>query len=349
MKGEDKATHMKWAVLILLCLQNCLSSVVTRYSKSILKEVYVDYEVVMLAELIKLVVATMFMFTDKSTDTDSQGQGLRKFLWIIWNGKKMIVLTLSYAFCNVCILFALNRVDATVYLVLTQLKLFTTAAFSVAFLGTFVSAGRWRALMLLAIACILVTSPSFNYSSCGEDAASTSEAAIKQRSGSDMLLGVGATLAMVTMSGASAVYLEKVLKRDETKLTIWERNVQLAFYSVLVCMTLSFSSYANSTTAPFEGWSVVTLFIAILQAAGGLLVAATLKYADSIVKNFAVAGSIMLSSILGYIFLNGVLDLFVVLGCLCTIIALFNYTFDMTPAPPPPPQTETDNNSKSTV
>ena len=41
-----------------------------------------------------------------------------------------------------------------------------------------------------------------------------------------------------------------------------------------------------------------------LGALGGLLVAATLKYADSILKTLAAAGAILLSTILGFVFLD---------------------------------------------
>ena len=71
----------------------------------------------------------------------------------------------------------------------------------------------------------------------------------------------------------------------------------------------------------------------LLQACGGILVAATLKYADSVVKNFSVAGSITLSTIISYFFLDGTIDLFVIIGIVTTIIALFNYSFDTTPTP----------------
>ena len=43
----------------------------------------------------------------------------------------------------------------------------------------------------------------------------------------------------------------------------------------------------------------ITVMVAALGAAGGLLVAATLKYADSIMKTLAAAGAIILSTVLG--------------------------------------------------
>jgi hypothetical protein len=49
----------------------------------------------------------------------------------------------------------------------------------------------------------------------------------------------------------------------------------------------------------------VTLTVAIMGAAGGLLVAATLKYADAILKTLASAGAIVIATLLGHYFLSG--------------------------------------------
>jgi UDP-sugar transporter A1/2/3 len=48
-----------------------------------------------------------------------------------------------------------------------------------------------------------------------------------------------------------------------------------------------------------QGWTINAWIIAILGAAGGLLVAATLKYADAILKSLATSASIVLSTYLG--------------------------------------------------
>lgn len=75
----------------------------------------------------------------------------------------------------------------------------------------------------------------------------------------------------------------------------------------------------------------ITLLVAIFGATGGLLVAATLKYADSILKTLAAAGAIVLSTVLGHMFLGGPLDIIVGIGAMTTIIAIANYTLDTTP------------------
>lgn len=79
---------------------------------------------------------------------------------------------------------------------------------------------------------------------------------------------------------------------------------------------------------PFQGWSLVTLLMALFQAGGGLLVAATLKYADAVLKTLATSGSIVISAVLGYLLLGGTLDIFVGIGSVATILAIFNYTLD---------------------
>ena len=74
----------------------------------------------------------------------------------------MLLLVTGYIISNICAYVALQRIDAAVYTVLGQLKLFTTAMFSICFLGTHISGNKHRALVMLALGCILVTSPNFN-------------------------------------------------------------------------------------------------------------------------------------------------------------------------------------------
>ena len=63
-----------------------------------------------------------------------------------------------------------------------------------------------------------------------------------------------------------------------------------------------------------------------MQAFGGLVVALTVKYADSILKGFATSISIILSSALSYLLLNDLQPggLFI-LGTILVILATFMY------------------------
>lgn len=92
-------------------------------------------------------------------------------------------------------------------------------------------------------------------------------------------------------------------------------------------------TYDIMTTEHYKigNWSFVTFSVSALGALGGLLVAATLKYADSILKTLAAAGAIVLSTVLGYILLDGPFTIITCIGALSTILSICNFTMDTTP------------------
>jgi UDP-sugar transporter A1/2/3 len=61
---------------------------------------------------------------------------------------------------NILSFIAFAGIGAGEFTVCAQLKVLTTAGFSVLVLGTTLSAVKWRALALLVLGCILVASPS---------------------------------------------------------------------------------------------------------------------------------------------------------------------------------------------
>jgi len=64
-----------------------------------------------------------------------------------------------------------------------------------------------------------------------------------------------------------------------------------------------------------------------MQAAGGLVVAAVMKYADNILKGFATSVSIVLSSIISYFFLADFHpSLLFLIGAFLVLVATFMYS-----------------------
>lgn len=207
-----------------------------------------------------------------------------------------------------------------------QLKILTTAGSSVLILHTKLSATKWRALGLLVLGCILVISPSLELQQ--KSSAGVSQFTV-------FVFGYGAVFLEVLLSGFASIYFEKVVKSTTEVVTIWERNLQLSFYSIIiyVCMISYDCNRVEEPTTLGEGWSGLTVLVAILGAFGGLLVAATLKYADSILKTLATAGAIVVSTVLGHLLLESPLNYVMALGAGCVIFAICNYTLDATPPP----------------
>eukprot|EP01034_Spumella_vulgaris_P031004 gene31004-38316_t len=247
-----------------------------------------------------------------------------------------------YSIMNIASYYALARVDASVYTVLGQLKTLTTAAFSVLFLSKNISSAKWRSLVLLVLGCVLVASPTFNkpiecastqfldeteegqiplsivQAAAAKHALNTSTAAAKSTSlpisletesvvsPYDAPLGILACLVMVTLSGLSVTYFETLYS-----------TILMLFLNIYVELVYN-PMYADSAVATkpyvmFKGWTIFTVLIALVQALGGLLVAATLKYADAVLKTLATSGSIVMSTVLGYVLLKGQCDVFVVI------------------------------------
>lgn len=344
--SSNSRLSLRSAILIGVCLQNAGYTLIRKYSTQ--TENVSSKEVLLVAEAIKLLIATWLTVTS-TEKSDSQGVGVDKLIWLLSHSGKMLVLAAIYGMMNILSFVALQYIGAGEFTICAQLKILTTAAFSVIIMRTTLSWARWRALALLVLGCILVASPSFT----GNDKTGT---VILQ------VFGYGAVLTEVALSGFASIYFEKVVKSTSEVVTIWERNFQLGVYSIIIYTVIICYEGSNATNAraPWSNWSFLTVMVSVFGAAGGLLVAATLKYADSIMKTLAAAGAIVLSTVLGnflasianslctilrfaavslttyfipagHFFLDGPLDLIVVIGGACTMIAIANYTLDSTP------------------
>lgn len=318
---------IKTIVLISLCLQNAGYTLLRKYTTKY--ENVSSKEILFVSEVIKLVISIYLINNDvDGAKSDAPGTGVSKLLWLVRNSQKMFVLAFIYGMMNILSFIALEYIGAGEFTICAQLKILTTAGFSVIVLGTSLTFSKWRALALLVLGCILVASPTFNGPVHGKDGNQQDSPFLAQG------LGFAAVLSEVVMSGFASIYFEKVVKSTTESITIWERNFQLGLFSLLMYGGIIFyeSWFANAEGAAprvmWSNWTWITFVVAALGATGGLLVAATLKYADSILKTLAAAGAIVLSTILGHYLLDGPLDMIVSIGGLVSIIAIANYTLD---------------------
>eukprot|EP00546_Thalassionema_frauenfeldii_P002840 CAMPEP_0178933512 /NCGR_PEP_ID=MMETSP0786-20121207/23305_1 /TAXON_ID=186022 /ORGANISM="Thalassionema frauenfeldii, Strain CCMP 1798" /LENGTH=106 /DNA_ID=CAMNT_0020611105 /DNA_START=531 /DNA_END=849 /DNA_ORIENTATION=- len=66
-------------------------------------------------------------------------------------------------------------------------------------------------------------------------------------------------------------------------------------------------------------------------AVGGLLVALSIKYAGSVLKTLAISISIIYAALVDHVFMNGPLNMQMILSAIIIIVSITNYTFDATP------------------
>jgi UDP-sugar transporter A1/2/3 len=236
----------------------------------------------------------------------------------------MLFLALLYGCMNILSYISLRNIGAGMFTIFAQCKILTTATFSTIVLGRQYSWAQWRALIALMFGVLLFSEPIWSNPDSWKVLSDVSSEE------SNVFIGTMAVIIEVTLSGFASIYFEKVIKTDAEQLGIWERNFQLAFGSFPIY--LAFMIYDGGSKAGYAGgWSPVAWVLALLGAAGGLLVALSIKYGDSILKTLATTGAICLSSLLDHVWLGGPLTPVMVIAGFQVIIAICNYTFDTTP------------------
>uniref|UniRef100_A0A1I7TG37 EamA domain-containing protein n=1 Tax=Caenorhabditis tropicalis TaxID=1561998 RepID=A0A1I7TG37_9PELO len=175
---------------------------------------------------------------------------------------------------------------------------------------------NWLALILLTAGVALVQYPS------GDSPAKTTA----HHDASDNVMGLAAVLAACFSSGFAGVYFEKILKTS--KVSLWIRNIQLAFFSVFgslfVCWLYDWQ--AINDDGFLRGYNGIIWIVVLLQAYGGLVIALVVKYADNILKGFAVSLSIILSSFTSWLVLGDLtITTTFAVGATIVIFATFLY------------------------
>lgn len=267
-----------------------------------------------MAEIIKILYSIWMISKDLP-----KGKSLKEhIIYLIGTSKKMFALALIYGAMNILSFVSLRNISAGMFTIFAQCKIMTTAVFSSIILRRHYSWTKWRALAALMMGVLLFSQPIW-----GDPEKS------KSIEGGNAAVGTAAVLIEVSLSGFASIYFEKVIKTDPLKLTIWERNFQLALGSLPVYLVFM-AGDGGGVAGFFGGWSLVAFMLSLLGAAGGLLVALSIKYGDSILKTLATTGAIILSSLLDHILLGGPLTPSMMIAGVQVIIAICNYTFDAT-------------------
>ncbi|GMF14652.1 unnamed protein product [Phytophthora lilii] len=187
---------------------------------------------------------------------------------------------------------AVSNLDAPTFQVMYQLKILTTAIFSVVMLRKTVLLTQWGAIVTLMMGVALVQ--------LDEDASSAAATAKAGMAGQSTTKGLLAVVAACVCSGFAGVYFEKILKGTGSKTTLWERNVQMCFLGLTLSGGgLVYNDFESIMSRGFfYGYRPVVWAAISLSAFGGLLTAVVVKYADNILKAFATSIAVVLSVIM---------------------------------------------------
>ncbi|KHJ95290.1 putative UDP-galactose/UDP-N-acetylglucosamine transporter srf-3 [Oesophagostomum dentatum] len=208
---------------------------------------------------------------------------------------KMSVPSVAYALQNNLDFVALSNLDAGLYQVTTQLKVFTTAIFMMLFLGRRFSGTRWAAIILLFCGVAAVQMNNVNGNGLSD-----------VRKG-NYFVGITAVLATCLTAGFAGVYFEMMLKGGGTT-PFWIRNLQMYTCGIISASIGCLFSEGDLVAQRgfFYGYDVKVCAIVACLSFGGTYISLVMKHLDNLHKSFASAVSIILVVIMSYLIFNDV-------------------------------------------
>ncbi|KAF7634045.1 hypothetical protein Mgra_00006570 [Meloidogyne graminicola] len=320
----NKNNKLKWLSLFILIAQTTALVLTLRYSRTQKGNdggpKYLSSTAVLMAEIVKFITCIFVLFYQNDWSIDRLLKVLDSDVFNRINETlKVGVPALLYVVQNNLLFLSLSKLDAATYQVTYQLKILTTAFFSVTMLNKKLNIIKWTALILLTGGVALVQLPK-----------NTQKAYIdNDHNSSDRLIGLFAILAACFSSGFAGVYLERILKTAPVQL--WTQNLLLSFFSIFgaFAMTWLYDWEQVKLWGFFHGYNTTIWIVVALQAYGGLVIALVVKYADNILKGFAVSLSILLSSFISWSFLNDFEpSISFVFGASIVILSTFLYGYE---------------------
>jgi len=310
---------MKWVSLLMLVAQTVSVVFAMRLSRTtnVQGKRYLNTTAVFFSEVLKMACSFLFLCHEKGSLGSAASIVRLHFTRSSKETLKVCVPSLLYTVQNNLLFISLSNLSGAVYQVTYQLKILSTAILSVVILGKALGTVKWIALMALTAGVTLIQFPRGSTAAAEKASAHAGNAAI----------GVVAVLCACMTSGLAGVYLEKILK--QTDASIWLRNIQLAFFGAILALVGALAQDGDKIRADgfMQGYSGLVWTVILLQAVGGLVVAAVLKYADNILKCFGNALSIVLSCVLSSVFLQEfVPDALAVLGTVLVLLATSLYS-----------------------
>eukprot|EP00922_Rhytidocystis_sp_ex-Travisia-forbesii_P017443 GHVS01026008.1.p1 GENE.GHVS01026008.1~~GHVS01026008.1.p1 ORF type:complete len:488 (-),score=80.55 GHVS01026008.1:243-1706(-) len=317
---------LKYVALILLVAQTVAVVITLRFSRiaaAASSTPYINTTAVAVSEILKLICCLPIVwYENKFNFTNTAKQLHREVFGKPTETLKVGLPAILYTIQNNLIFVSLSNLSGAMYQVTYQLKILTTALLSVLLLNKRLGRNKWTALVILTIGVVFIQVPT--------DSKSLQD--IFNPKG-NTFLGLVAVLSACCTSGLAGVYFEMILKQSQT--SIWLRNIQLALYGSALGI---FGAYWNDGEQIrkgggfLQGYDATVWAVVVLQAVGGLIVAAVLKYADNILKCFGNAISIIMSCLLSYYILNDFQPSWCfVIGTCFVILATYTYSVEIKP------------------
>ncbi|XP_063064785.1 UDP-galactose translocator [Engraulis encrasicolus] len=332
-QNEEVNKKLKYISLAILVIQNASLILSIRYVRTLPGDRFFATSAVVMAELLKVATCLLIILFQKRGKLTEFGLFLYDSIVVQYRDTlKLAVPSLIYTLQNNLQYVAISNLPAATFQVTYQLKILTTALFSVLMLRKSLSRVQWVSLLLLfaGVAIVQVQQESSRQKESVAAVAADGDGGPEQSYGK----GLVAVVVSCLSSGFAGVYFEKILKGSSA--SVWMRNVQLGIFGTALGLL---GMWWNDGAAVAEkgflfGYTSMVWGVILNQAFGGLLVAVVVKYADNILKGFATSFSIIISTVLSIYLFGFHVDLLFTAGAGLVIGAVYMYSLPKTSAVP---------------
>ncbi|WOO80697.1 UDP-galactose transporter [Vanrija pseudolonga] len=364
--------ELKWVSLITLALQNAFLTIIMHYSRVSTppERTYSAAAAVLLNELLKGSISILIALKKIDTTMNAEPASwqekeatrtavpggltvlhpsrLRALGRAIFSPDcpKLAIPAVLYVIQNNLQYVAASNLDVATFQVTYQMKILTTAFFSVVLLNKRLSRPKWAALFMLAMGVGIVQLQSVSVSGPSSHSATAApvadDKALRSTIPTEHIERImhpfrgflAVTLACIT-SGLAGVYFELLLKSNSGSSPapdLWVRNTQLSLFSLVPAFIpiifagapegMSWAEGVASKFANFNGWAWGTV---LTQTFGGLITALVIRYSDNIMKGFATSLSIIISFLASVALFNYPITFSFVLGAGIVLAATYLY------------------------
>ncbi|EFO93043.1 hypothetical protein CRE_10321 [Caenorhabditis remanei] len=265
--APSKGDTIKYTSLIVLVVQNCSLVLFMRYAMTKDRAKFLKTITVFFGEIFKCTVSLLLACVEEK----SLVKGLKRIhheFFVNWKDTlKVLVPAAIYTVQNFLLYVAVDNLPAATYMVTYQLKILTTAGFTVLVLKRRLSVQQWISLLVLFAGVVVVqydqkmsnereaaaranisttvapsTVPPFSNltSTLATVVTTASTSGITENS----ILGFIAVLIACVLSGFAGIYFEKILKGSN--VSIWIRNIQLALPSIFFAFLFASVIYQST-------------------------------------------------------------------------------------------------------
>lgn len=332
-------------LLFMMTAQNSTVVLCSRYTRAGIStnDAYVINDLIMVQEIGKLILASALEYNA------TNGQLVQSIQENIVNRPKdffrILIPSLLYLVQNSLLYVAISNLTAPMFQVTYQCKLLTTAVVSVIMLQRKYSLKQWICLTALGlgVAIVVLGAQSDSKKDGDSDSENKDDANVQ-----NLFVGLMAVTVACLCSAFAGVYFEFVLKRPtndggeaRAPVSMWMRNIQMAFFSICIAyinmvrdndrgVTGEMDENNNPIVKPFmhgfTGWVYV---VVVLQAGGGLLVAAVIKYADNVLKGMATGVSVVTATFFSTFLFGTTLSMQFALGAGIILVSVYLFSNDV--------------------